>query len=60
MLATGVYDQAHPLRVSEAVFRPLFDSFRVLYESSVRDLDIEPYFPETYERYWILERLADD
>lgn len=58
--ARWVYDQAHPLRVSEAVFRPLLDSFRVLYESSVRDLDIEPYFPETYERYWILERPAKD
>lgn len=55
-----VYDAAHPLRVSEAVFHPLFDGFRVLFEASVRDVDIEPYFPNTYERYWILERWNDD
>lgn len=54
--ASWVYDQAHPLRVAEAVFRPILDGFRVLFESAIRDVDIEPYYPETFERYWVLER----
>lgn len=57
--ARWVYDQAHPLRVPEAVFGPLLDGFRVLFESSMRNLDVEPYFPGTYERYWILERFVE-
>jgi SAM-dependent methyltransferase len=51
-----MYDQAHPLRVSEQVFAPLLDEFRILFESSVRDVEIERYLPETFERYWILQR----
>lgn len=58
--ARWVYDQAHPLRVTETVFKPLLDGFRVLFESSGRDLEVEPYLPGTFERYWILERLLED
>ncbi len=54
--AAFVYDEAHPLRVTEHAFRPILSTFRVLFHSAVLDRDVERYLPRTFEHYWILEK----
>jgi len=41
----------HPLPIAEEMFAPLLESFRILYTSSVRDLEVKPHLNDTFERY---------